>query len=219
MSRSDDLRSSIGPLWEKTVFHPFVTELGDGTLPQRGIQDLFRAGPSLPQELDSPHVRRDRQSPRLRRRPPPGGLRAPGPWEVRRGYSRSTSARKDCPRSRCAAWSASRPHWPTAPTWTRWPTRAATTTSSLPSWASSGPTWTGGSGWPAKASQPDNKYYQTWIDLHAGPDLEGFVTWMRRTLDGADIGDASGLERVFGDVLRYEFLFWEMAYRGEEWPK
>ena len=69
-----------------------------------------------------------------------------------------------------------------------------------------------------QGKSPGNKYYQTWIDIHAGPDLEGFVTWMRRTLDDADIPDASHLEKVFGAVLRYEYLFWEMAYRGEEWP-
>ena len=44
------------------------------------------------------------------------------------------------------------------------------------------------------------------------------MTWMRRTLDEADIPDSSGLEEAFGSVLRYEYLFWEMAYRGEEWP-
>jgi hypothetical protein len=41
MSRSDDLRSSIGPLWDKTVYHPFVTELGDGTLPANVFRTYF----------------------------------------------------------------------------------------------------------------------------------------------------------------------------------
>ena len=33
MSLTDDLRTSVGPLWDMTVAHPFVIELGDGTLP------------------------------------------------------------------------------------------------------------------------------------------------------------------------------------------
>ncbi len=30
--------------------------------------------------------------------------------------------------------------------------------------------------------------------------------------------DRKELERIFLDCLRYEYLFWEMAYRGEAWP-
>ena len=67
---------------------------------------------------------------------------------------------------------------------------------------------------------PGNQYYQTWIDLHTGEGMTNFVAWLRRTLDGATVSpmDRSRFQGIFRDVLRYELLFWEMAYQGEEWP-
>ena len=51
--------------------------------------------------------------------------------------------------------------------------------------------------------------------------MTGFVAWLRRTVADALIteADRSRLQRIFQDVLRYELLFWEMAYRGEQWPE
>ena len=34
MGLSQELRSSVGLLWENTVTHPFVIELGEGSLPR-----------------------------------------------------------------------------------------------------------------------------------------------------------------------------------------
>ena len=67
--------------------------------------------------------------------------------------------------------------------------------------------------------RPSNHYYQTWIDLHASAGMSDFVAWMRHTLDQASISPnhQKRLQQIFIDVLRYEFLFWEMAYRNEEW--
>ena len=42
MSLSEELRESVGPLWEKTVSHPFVIELGDGTLPTEKWRVYFQ---------------------------------------------------------------------------------------------------------------------------------------------------------------------------------
>jgi thiaminase/transcriptional activator TenA len=70
----------------------------------------------------------------------------------------------------------------------------------------------------AAGKRPDNRYYRTWIDIHAGRELADFVTWMRSTLDACGVGVAT-LEKVFLATLRYEYMFWEMAYRGEAWPR
>ncbi len=73
----------------------------------------------------------------------------------------------------------------------------------------------------AAGKRPENHYYQTWIDLHTSQEMTGFVAWLRRTVDDALIteADRSRLQCIFQDVLRYELLFWEMAYRGEQWPE
>ncbi len=36
--------------------------------------------------------------------------------------------------------------------------------------------------------------------------------------DPVTLADRVRLQRIFRDVLRYEFLFWEMAYKDERWP-
>jgi thiaminase len=50
--------------------------------------------------------------------------------------------------------------------------------------------------------------------------MKDFVGWMRETIDCAQPSEVEleTLRRIFQEVLRYEYLFWEMAYRGEEWP-
>ena len=50
-------------------------------------------------------------------------------------------------------------------------------------------------------------------------ELEVYVSWMRDLLDVAVIADPGKLEERFLSILRYEYLFWEMAYRGESWPE
>ena len=69
--------------------------------------------------------------------------------------------------------------------------------------------------------RPDNYYYQTWIDNHTNRGMIDFVSWLRYTVDTTPVSlaDRVRLQRIFRDVLRYEFLFWEMAYRNERWPE
>jgi thiaminase/transcriptional activator TenA len=71
----------------------------------------------------------------------------------------------------------------------------------------------------AAGKRPDDGYYQTWIDLHTSEGMQGFVDWMRRTVDAAPASAAeeSELRTIFRDVLRYELGFFDMAYRGETW--
>ena len=68
--------------------------------------------------------------------------------------------------------------------------------------------------------RPANHLYQTWIDLHTSAGMVDFVGWLRSTVDQAELTAAgrSRLQRIFLDVLRYEHLFWEMAYSDEQWP-
>ena len=69
-----------------------------------------------------------------------------------------------------------------------------------------------------EGKRPGVQAYQEWIDIHIAPELEGFVGWVQETLDGLAGIEEERLDFVFSHCLRYEYLFWEMAYRGEEWP-
>ena len=67
--------------------------------------------------------------------------------------------------------------------------------------------------------RPASPVYQEWIDIH-GPEVLGeFVGWLGNHLDGVDIGSRRPrIERIFLTTLRYEYMFWESAYKGERWP-
>lgn len=67
--------------------------------------------------------------------------------------------------------------------------------------------------------KPDNPVYREWIDLHGPAVLGDLVNWMGQYLDSADLGNRRPhIERLFLTALRYEYLFWESAYHGEDWP-
>ena len=70
-----------------------------------------------------------------------------------------------------------------------------------------------------EGKNPANPVYREWIGLH-GPDvLGGLVDWMGSYLDGLEIGDRlPEIDRIFHTALRYEYQFWESAYHGEPWP-
>lgn len=77
--------------------------------------------------------------------------------------------------------------------------------------------------WATRLAQagkrPSQRMYQEWIDIHAAQELGDFVAALKRHVDSAIPTQARPrIREVFRSALRYEYLFWEMAYHGEEWP-
>ncbi|HMA38062.1 MAG TPA: thiaminase II [Chloroflexia bacterium] len=74
----------------------------------------------------------------------------------------------------------------------------------------------------AHGPPPPDHPYREWLAVHAGPHLEQVTTWLRATLDARAPSLAAAeqdhLVEVFLISSRYEILFWEMAWREEEWP-
>jgi thiaminase/transcriptional activator TenA len=68
--------------------------------------------------------------------------------------------------------------------------------------------------------QPDNPIYREWIELHGPAVLGDLVGWLGERLDRAELGPRrTRLEQIFRTALRYEYLFWEAAYHGHPgWP-
>ena len=69
------------------------------------------------------------------------------------------------------------------------------------------------------ASQP---LYADWVHMYATPEFGALATWLRALLDRlarhAALAEQDRLTRLFIDSCRYEYLFWDMAYRQETWP-
>ena len=67
--------------------------------------------------------------------------------------------------------------------------------------------------------KPSNRYYQTWIDIHTSPGMSRLVSRLRSVVDESapTAAQEDKLQGIFRDVLRFEYQFFEMAYRDESW--
>jgi thiaminase (transcriptional activator TenA) len=72
----------------------------------------------------------------------------------------------------------------------------------------------------ASRGKPANvPFYGQWIDMYASPEFAALAAWIRDLLDTYDGAvDEKRLTDTFYASARYEYLFLEMAYRMEHWP-
>jgi thiaminase/transcriptional activator TenA len=64
--------------------------------------------------------------------------------------------------------------------------------------------------------------YSGWCDTYTSDAYRQLVTWYRQTVDHhAEMSGTrfrNAMRRYFLVSSRYEYLFWDMAYRTEQWP-
>jgi thiaminase/transcriptional activator TenA len=69
---------------------------------------------------------------------------------------------------------------------------------------------------------PAEPRYAKWIAMYADPGFVALAEWCRALVDrlAEGAGDAARrrIEEAFLTSSRYEYLFWEMAWRREAWP-
>ena len=74
----------------------------------------------------------------------------------------------------------------------------------------------------AQGTPSPQPLYDEWIQMYAAPEFAALAAWLRNLLDrlasDAAADRQSRLSRLFADSCRYEYLFWDMAYRQEGWP-
>lgn len=69
--------------------------------------------------------------------------------------------------------------------------------------------------------RPDDERYADWIDTYAGEEFAELTAWCRDLMDDVAI-DAGPATRdryrgLFETSMRYEYRFWDAAWRGETW--
>ena len=70
------------------------------------------------------------------------------------------------------------------------------------------------------AGQP---LYAEWIDMYSSAEFQTLADWLRGLVD--ELAEAAGdverrrMEEAYVTSTRYEYAFWEMAWRLEEWPR
>jgi thiaminase/transcriptional activator TenA len=74
----------------------------------------------------------------------------------------------------------------------------------------------------AKLPTPADQRYAKWIAMYASPEFAELARWCRELLDEVAAGlperQWAHLEEIFLTSSRYEWQFWEMAWKQERWP-
>lgn len=216
---SDDLRAGVSPIWEKVVTHPFVIEMGDGKLPRTAFYIYF--------DQDYLFIRAWVILLSL------ATAKAPDFDSARRlvsflhlGLGGEERLFQAAFRERGMSHGAVRslPYLPTTQNYSGYLRNVAYTGTYIDVIATLLVVDWPYLDWARRANQagkrPNNHYYQTWIDLHASEDMTSFVGWLNRTVNESapSSEQQAGPQEIFQNVLHYEYLFFEMAYRGVQWP-
>lgn len=221
MSFCDNLRRKAQAIWDAQLAHPFVVALGKGTLPERKfkyyiLQDarflgdlarVFAAGAQKAPDAESAlHFAKLVEETIL----------------TERGLHESYGKRwKMTPKTMSSV-----PMAPTTYAYTRHMLSVAQMGSAAEMIVVALPcAWiycvVGNhflrNGLP-KAGHP----YRDWLMLYASPEFAAVQQWMRTKVDlwvqEAGAAEKKRMEEAFLVSSRYEWMFWEMAWKEEEWP-
>ena len=68
-------------------------------------------------------------------------------------------------------------------------------------------------------SQP---LYGRWIEMYNAPEFAELADWLRsfidRTAESRSASELKRMEQAFITSSQYEYMFWDAAYRMEQWP-
>jgi thiaminase/transcriptional activator TenA len=220
MGLSDELRAGVGPLWEKVVDHPFVTQLGDGTLPRTTFDIYFDQDYLFLKDWSVVLSLAAAKAPDFE-----AARHLVGFLHLGLGGEEGLFQQAFKERGLSPGTVTSLEYRPTTQHYSGFLRRIAYEGSFIDLAAT-----LLAMEWPyldwaqrlvRSGQEPENYYYKTWIDIHSSREMADFVAWLRRTVDFASVTafDRSRLQSIFRDVLRYELLFWEMACNSEEWPE
>ena len=220
MGLSDELRAGVDSLWEKVVTHPFVAQLGDNTLSRETFDRYFDQDYLFLKDLVALLSLAAAKSPDF-----DAARQLVGFLHLVLGGEEGLFRQAFRERGLSAEQVARLEYRPTTLHYSGYLRRIAyegdfidlTATLLAVEW----PYLDWAQRLADAGKRPAEYYYQTWIDIHTNEGVTGFVDWLRRTVDAYPVTPAgrSRLQTIFRDVLRYEFLFWEMAYRGEDWQE
>lgn len=74
-----------------------------------------------------------------------------------------------------------------------------------------------------KDGSPDEAHpYQDWLLMYGSPEFAEVAHWLRDLVDryapSASQAERAAMEEAFTISTRYEWMFWDMAWREETWP-
>ena len=218
---SERLRESVLPLWQRQLEHPFVVALGNGSLPRANFEFYIRQDALFLDELTKTFAYAATKTTRHDEMEQFGKFLL-NTLLVEAELHRRYGERFGLTAGEMAATRMA----PTNYAYTRHLLFIAATgtlpellTAILPcAWiyAEVGRYLVGNT--PPTPDHP----FADWLATYASPDFDAVGKWIRERLDArAGYGgteEEARLHEIFLISTRYEWLFWEMAWRLEEWP-
>jgi thiaminase (transcriptional activator TenA) len=211
------LRASAAEIWEAQHRHPFVTRIGDGSLPVERFQVWLRQDWLFLIEYA--------------RMLALGAARAPDVPTMTRFAGLTRSILEDemsLHRSYAAGFGISESELdaermlPTTQGYTDFLVRTASQGDFAELAAALLPCMWGYSEVGrrlAERARPAEARYAAWIEMYASDDFAELAAWCRELTDRMECADRERMERAFATSSRYELAFWEMAWAGERWPE
>ncbi len=221
MSFSDHLRKLAQSTWDEQLTHPFVVALGKGTLPERKFKYYILQDARFLSDLSRVFAA--------------GALRAPDSESALR-FARLAEETITVERSlhenygkrwqMTAKEMSSVPMAPTNYAYTRHMLTVAHTGSAAEITVVALPCawiyYVVGRHLLKNGPPPQKHPYRDWLMLYASPEFAEVQEWMRKKVDQwaktAGKEEKRRMEESFVLSSRYEWMFWEMAWKEEKWP-
>lgn len=220
MSFCDELFDAVAPIWQAQLEHPFVVGIADGRLDEdifkrwvlqdyRYLEEFSRVfawGAAKANDLEEMQFFASALD-----------LTLNTEMDLHRQYAERFGLEIDDLEST--------PMWPTTRAYTDFLVRVAADgdlsellAALLPcAW---GYAWLG-TKLDEEFERPEDDRYADWIATYAGDDFQGasehLQGLMNRHADGRSVQKKTRLRELFVLSSRYEWQFWEMCWRGEQW--
>lgn len=221
MSFSEHLRKIAQPIWDAQLKHPFVIQLGDGTLPERKFKYYILQDARFLGDLARVFSAAAQKAPDSE-----SALRFNKLAEETIVVERSLHESYGKKWKMTARQMTSVPMAPTNFAYTRHMLAVAATGSACEITVVALPcAWiycVVGKHLLRKGPPPKGHPYRDWLMLYASPEFAEVQKWMRKKVDQwakeASRAERERMEEAFIISSRYEWMFWDMAFGEEEWP-
>ncbi|WP_330632515.1 thiaminase II [Halocatena halophila] len=219
MSFTDELKPIAEPIWEATLEHPMVSQLGEGTLEQSPFEQWVRQDYVFLIDYSRVFALGAASAPDLERMGRFATL-LESTVNTEMDLHRSYAEEFGITESELEATVKS----PTTQAYTDFLVRCAhegfgaTVVSLLPCMWGFNVT----AKRLAESGLPDHSGYRQWIELYAGDEFTELTEWCKNLAD--DVGatatpsEQNRYEELFQTSAQYEYLFWDGAWNEESWP-
>ena len=219
MSATDELSTIGDPIWEAILEHPMVTQLGEGTLDEAPFRYWVRQDYVYLIEYARVFAHGAAMAPDLERMGTFAELldsTINTEMDLHRAYAERFGISE-------AELEATEPS-PTTQGYTDFLVRTAATGTFGDLIAALLPCMWGFNVTGkrlAERGRPDHEGYAKWIDMYAGEEFTALTEWCKDLMDDvwaeSTADERDRYRELFRTSARYEYRFWDAAWRQDEW--